>query len=83
MRSYNKTADIIIVSATSVSSLPTTISDGRITSGHVAVKAELSTPSAQTGDWTVTTSAGEAVISGSINGTTNITLYLGNSAISN
>ena len=83
MTTYTKIPNCLIVSASSVSSLPTTISDTRITSGHVVVKAELSTPSAQTGDWTVTTSAGEAVISGSISGTTNITLYLVNSSISN
>lgn len=64
------------VSKSSVSSLPTTISDSKILASHEVVQAVLSNPSAQTGDWTVTTSAGSAVISGSISGTTNITLYL-------
>ena len=82
MTTFNKTSGIIICSKTSVSSLPTTISDSRITEGHVPLRAILSNPAAQLGDWTVTTSAGEAVISGSIGSTTNITLYLGNSAIS-
>jgi len=69
---------VIVVGTTNVSSLPTTISDDRILDNHVCVKAELSSPSAQTDDWTVTTSAGSAVISGTsaISGVTDITLYL-------
>lgn len=69
---------VIEVSASSVSSLPATITNSRILAKHVCVKAVLSNPSAQTADWTVTTSAGSAVISGTsaINGTTDITLYL-------
>ena len=68
----------VVVSTSSVSSLPVTISDADILADHVCVKAELSNPSAQTADWTVTTSAGSAVISGTsaIRGTTDITLYL-------
>ena len=65
------------VSRSSVSSLPVTISNANILEKHVCVKAVLSNPFAQTDDWTVTTSAGSAVISGSISGTTDITLYLG------
>ena len=65
------------VSASGVSSLPITISNADIIEKHVCVKAVLSNPSAQTDDWTVTTSDGSAVISGSISGTTDITLYLG------
>lgn len=67
---------VVEVSASSVSSLPATITDSAIHANHVCVKAVLSNPSAQTGDWTVTTSAGSAVISGTISGTTDITLYL-------
>ena len=67
---------VIEVSASSVSSLPVTISNARILEKHVCVKAVLSNPSAQTADWTVTTSEGSAVISGTISGTTDITLYL-------
>lgn len=69
---------VIEVSASSVSSLPATITNPRILATHVCVKAVLSNPSAQTADWTVTTSAGSAVISGTsaISGTTDITLYL-------
>lgn len=60
----------------SVSSLPTTISSSAITEHMDCIHSVLSNPSAQTGDWTVTTSNGSLTISGSINGTTNITLYL-------
>lgn len=66
----------VVVSATSVSSLPKTISDSNISSKHVVINAVLSNPSAQTGDWTATTSAGSVAISGTIDGTTDITLYL-------
>lgn len=76
LQSKVATLGIVEVSASSVSSLPTTISDASILADHVCVKAVLSNPSAQTGDWTVTTSAGSAVISGTISGTTDITLYL-------
>ena len=69
---------VIEVSASNVSSLPATITNARILATHVCVKAVLSNPSAQTADWTVTTSAGSAVISGTsaISGTTDVTLYL-------
>ena len=59
---------VIEVSTSNVSSLPATITNARILATHVCVKAVLSNPSAQTADWTVTTSAGSAV--------TDITLYL-------
>lgn len=68
---------ILRVSKTSVSSLPVTISDSNITTDHVVLESVLSNPVAQTGDWTVTTSSGSAQITGSISGTTDITLTLG------
>lgn len=67
---------VIEVTATSVSALPVTITDSNITAKHVCTKAVLSNPGAQVADWTVTTSAGSATISGSISGSTDITLYL-------
>lgn len=67
---------VLVITATTFSSLPMTISNASITANHVCIKAELGTPSAQTGDWTVTTSAGELTISGSISGSTTATLYL-------
>lgn len=67
---------VVVVSKSSVSSLSTTISDSNITAKHVVVSSTLSNPSAQTGDWTVTTSNGSLSIAGSIDGTTDITLVL-------
>lgn len=67
---------VLELTVSSADSLPQTITDTRITADMKVINSVLSNPSAQTGDWTVTTSAGSAVISGTISGTTNITLYL-------
>ena len=67
---------LLKVTKSSVSSLSTTITNSLITSNMEVVHSVLSNPSAQTGDWTVTTSDGSLTITGSISGTTNITLYL-------
>lgn len=67
---------VLVVTLASFSSLPQTFYESAVTADHVCLKAELGTPSAQTGDWTVTTSAGELNISGSISGSTTATLYL-------
>jgi hypothetical protein len=80
--SSNVTANItasrtIKVTASSVSSLPLTISNSAIATNMECINAVLSNPSAQTGDWTCNTdTAGKVVISGTISGTTDITLYL-------
>ena len=71
---------VIKVSKSSVSSLPTTITDSGITNKMECIKAVLSNPAAQRSDWTVTTSNGSLQISGTISGTTNITLYLDETA---
>ena len=67
---------VLVVTLSSFSSLPATFYESAVTADHVCIKAELGTPSAQTGDWTVTTSTGELNISGSISGSTAATLYL-------
>ena len=67
---------VLKITKSSVSSLSTTITNAGITANMEVLHCVLSNPSAQTGDWTVTTSSGSAVISGNISGTTNITLYL-------
>jgi len=68
---------VLKVTASAVASLPVTISNAKITTDMVCMKAVLSNPAAQTGDWEVNTNtAGQAVISGTISGTTNIELYL-------
>lgn len=67
----------LVLSKASFSSLPQTFTDSRITTDMVCIKAELGTPSAQTGNWTVNTNtAGQAVVSGTISGSTTLTLYL-------
>lgn len=59
-----------------ISALPVTINDTNITSDMVVVNSELGTPAAQFGYWTVTTSNGSLKISGTIEGSTTVTLYL-------
>lgn len=68
---------IVVVSKSGVSSLPTTISSSLIKSNMYVLQETLSNSHAQMGIWTVTTSDGSATISGSIHGSTDITLLLG------
>ena len=65
-----------VIEVPSFTSLPQTITDSKISESSVVSRAVLSNPSAQTGDWTVTTSSGSLTISGSISGSTALTLYL-------
>ena len=67
---------IIKVEVASFSSLPKTVTDSRIKASDVCIEAVISDPSAQTGDWTITTAAGSLTISGSISGSTSATLFL-------
>lgn len=67
---------VVQVSKSSVSSLPTTITDEAIKSDHVSIEAVLSNPVAQKSNWTVTTSNGSLTIAGTISGTTNVTILL-------
>lgn len=66
------------VTKSAVSSLPTTITAAEITSDMIVKQRDisLSNGSAMIGEWTITTTSGSVTISGSINGTTDITLYL-------
>jgi len=66
----------LTITSSSFNSLPQTISNSNVTAEHVVVNSVLSNPSAQMDDWTVTTSAGSLTISGTIDGSTTITLYL-------
>lgn len=59
-----------------VSSLPVTRSGNAINQNMICTKAELGTPSAQTGDWTVTTADGSVTIDGTISGSTTVKLVL-------
>lgn len=70
--------NVLVLSVSSFSSLPKTVTDSNIASDMVCIKAELGTPSAQTADWTVTTSNGSLRITGTsaISGSTTLKLYL-------
>ncbi|MBQ6359045.1 MAG: hypothetical protein IJI97_08885 [Clostridia bacterium] len=70
-------SEVIVVNIPAFSALPQTVSNAAITANHVLQRAELGTPSAQTGDWTVTTAAGSLTVSGSISGSTTLKLTLG------
>lgn len=67
---------VLLVNVNSFSALPQTVSNSEITSDMVLVNSVLSNPSAQTGDWTVTTTNGSLTVTGTISGTTTLTLYL-------
>jgi len=69
-------AKVLQVDIASFSSLPQTVTNSAITSDMVVVNSVLGTPSAQTGDWTVTTGTGTLTVSGNISGSTTLTLYL-------
>lgn len=71
--------EVLVVSIPSFSSLPQTVSNVNIESDMVVVNSTLGTPSAQTGDWSVNTSAGSVTVAGSISGSTTLTLYLSKS----
>lgn len=71
---------VIAVTFSAFSSLPQNVTDSKITTNMVCVKAVLSNPSAQLDEWTVNTNtAGKVVVSGSISGSTTLTLYLARS----
>lgn len=68
--------EVLVIDCGTISSLPNTITNTNIEDDMVVVQSVLGTPTAQTGDWTVTTSAGSLTVSGSISGSTTLTLYL-------
>lgn len=59
-----------------VNALPTTITKEGITDTMQAVKMMLSAPYVQGSDWTITSAAGSITISGTINGTTDIEVWM-------
>lgn len=76
LNSFVAKESVLVVEVSSFTSLPQTVTNANITSDMVVVNSVLGTPSAQTGDWTVTTADGSATITGSISGETSLTLYL-------
>lgn len=73
----NESSTVLVFDITSFSTLPQTITDSRITQYHYLLHTELGTPSAQTGDWTVTTETGSMTINGSISGSTTLRVIIG------
>ena len=67
---------VLSTGSTTVNALPYTFTNANIENDMVCINSVLSNPTAQTGDWTVTTSSGTAQITGTISGATTITLYL-------
>lgn len=76
LHDYVETKEVLVIDIASFSSLPLTVSNANITSDMVVVNSELGTPSSMTGDWTVATSNGSLMVSGSISGSTTLKLYL-------
>ncbi len=69
--------EVLVVNMGTVTTLPVTKAVAGVTTDMVPIKATLGTPSAQTGNWTVNTNtAGSVTVSGSISGSTTLTLYL-------
>lgn len=68
---------IIYVSCGTISSLPTTVENAKITSKHIVLRAYFGSPYAQISDWTVTTADGSLTIAGTITGSTSLYLALG------
>ena len=68
---------VLVVDLGTVSSLPKTQTVSGIETDMVCIHSELGTPSAQQSTWTVNTdTAGQITISGTINGSTTVKLYL-------
>ena len=66
----------VFISLTSLSALPYTYSNSKITANHRVVSCVLSNTAAQPSDWNYSTGAGSVTISGTISGTTNVYLCL-------
>ena len=66
----------VLVISTTASSLPVTVSNASITADMGVIKGELSNPSVQATPITVTTSAGSVTLSGTLTGSTTITMWL-------
>lgn len=67
--------NLYVVSQTNISDESRVIYDAGITDSMVCANVSLSNPLAQIENWTIETRNGVAIISGGIEGTTDITLY--------
>lgn len=74
--------EILEVSISSLSSLPTTIYSTKITADHIVLDFYIKDQEDVQGDeWTITTANGGVTISGTLNATTDIVLALGKSSL--
>lgn len=69
-------ASCIYITISSLSALPHTVSNSRITANHVLSMIELSNDSAQLSDWAYTTASGMLTLTGTISATTNAYIQL-------
>ena len=76
LNSFVSEQSVLVIEISAFTALPQIVTNENITDDMVAVNSVLGTPSAQAGDWTVTTSNGSVTVTGSISGETSLTLYL-------
>lgn len=76
VRTNVATTKCVRVNMGTISSLPVTKTAVGVTHKMMCIKADLGTPSAQTGDWTVETDTDTVTISGTISGSTSVYLTL-------
>ena len=76
LNSFVSEQSVLVIEISAFTALPQIVTNENITDDMVAVNSVLGTPSAQTGDWTVTTSNGSVTVTGSMSGETSLTLYL-------
>lgn len=67
---------IVTVNCGTITSLPFTVTSANILSSHKVAAYRLGSPSAQASEWTITTANGSLTITGTINGSTSLTLEL-------
>lgn len=75
-KSLKDVLSVLLVDCGTISSLPATVTNANITNDMLVLRTVFGNPSAQLGDWSVSTSNGSLTISGTISGSTALTLYL-------
>ena len=73
----NKIATTYLTDSVTISSMPFTHAVTGLTADHHCIRMELGTPSAQTSDWSVTTTSGSYTITGTLATSGSTTAVLG------
>lgn len=68
---------IVTINCGTISSLPHTVTNANITAKHIPISWVFDSPLAQLDAWTISTSSGSLTITGSLRGSTTLTLVLG------